>query len=374
MKIGTITFHHAPSYGAFFQAYALRSYLESLGHEVTVIDYMPLHRQASIQKRWQHPWSWYRLGLNRSNLKCLDLVNIRTERVFSRTVCEHLNLTRRYESLKDLRSDPPRIDACFCGSDQVWNPEATGGSFDKAYFANFGPPDMLRVAYAGSFGKEELPERNGELARCLDLLDHVSVREITSVELLRECLQKEVTHVLDPTFLVDPSLFPEQPIVTPAGGYILSYFLTGSPFTDKVLKTVQKRLGLPIVDVRSAARFMGRSCQPSPLQLLYLLRNANFVVTDSFHGASLSIIFGVDFATIALSGKRADRIVRQRDLLKMLALSDRFITPDQKTPEDIEVSPISWDRPRKALDELRTVSQGFINTALREKELSLGSL
>jgi hypothetical protein len=361
MKIGLLTFHHAPSYGAFFQAYAFSIYLRDLGHQVEIIDYLPEHRKAALRRKLYWKWCWGRCGLNARNL-----INLRNRWVFARVSLGYLPVTKkRYGSLTELQLAPPELDVCFFGSDQIWNYEATGGDYDGAYFGAFGNERMLRVAYAASFGKKEVPLHREKLREYLGLLDSISVRETSAVDIVKANSNRKPVLVLDPTFLIEPDQYPYTNEPTSHKDFILSYFLVDSSEGNAVLDCVRAKLGMPVVDVRSASRLLGRNVQATPMQLIQLIRSASHVVTDSFHGVALSIIFQVDFTAVSLVGRIKDRVIRVTDLLSQCELLDRFVHVESpQAIEDIDYRPILWDQVDESLARMKCRSKEFIARSL----------
>ena len=111
MNIGILTFHWSTNYGAVLQTYALQEYLKELGHEVKIINYVPVKK--SIKNCFQ-----YRNPINILNL----LKELKKEQAFIPFRKKWLQLTKQYNSLSELQNDSPNLDVYICGSDQVWNP------------------------------------------------------------------------------------------------------------------------------------------------------------------------------------------------------------------------------------------------------------
>ncbi len=363
MKLGILTFNRAASYGAFFQAYALAKVLLGLGHQVQVIDYMPEHRRRAYwPARCRQRWSHRRFGLNLANIR-----NLREWFLFSTTIKRFLPLTSRvYYSLQELRSDSPELDACFFGSDQIWNPVVTGGDFDPAYFGGFGLPTMCRIAYAASFGTSTLPVATESLGEYLGLLDRISVRERSGIRLVKEHSGKTSELVLDPTLLLLPQDYPHRNRQSAEQPYILAYSIErDSSLFRRCVQRVQHKLGLPVVWSDSAVRFGRRTFCPGPLHMLDLIRNARYVVTSSFHGLALSLVNGVDFTCVGLVGSCKDRTTRLSDLLGEFGLHGRLVCGhESRASEKVDCSRIEWSALRAVIEEHKLRSMHYITQAL----------
>jgi hypothetical protein len=361
MKVGIVTFHHAPSYGAFFQTYALVSHLQAEGHNVSVIDYMPAHRQHALQNSWAR-LSLRRLGLNRTNL-----VRLRGKRLFSGEVRRYLPLTKRtYADVEELRVDPPEIDVCVCGSDQIWNYELTGGDYDEAYFGTFVPPEVLRVAYAPSFGRRAPLEHSMHLRNCLAGLNSVSVREESGLDTVSSVAgRRDAELVLDPTLLIDAEEYPTAKVEACPREYVLIHCLKANQTAYELSAMVGKKLGVPVIDVKSAVAFWGTRVRPSPLQLLCLIKNARYVVTDSYHGLAMSLVYRRDFSVLPLIGPAHNRTERMTCLLGRLDLKDRFVSGDKAQSAACTTGPLDWGKVALRLQALRARSCSFLEGALR---------
>ena len=121
MRIGVITFHRSVSYGAFLQTYAMCRYLKSMGHEVEVIDYNPVHRDGKVR-----PWNKRFGGFHPQNV-----VNIFYYRAFSSYIRRYLPLTSRsYRTLAQIQEQPAAMDAYIICSDKILNTRHTGLGID----------------------------------------------------------------------------------------------------------------------------------------------------------------------------------------------------------------------------------------------------
>jgi hypothetical protein len=158
-----------------------------MGHNVVIVDYRP--RYHSKRYRWQ----WKRGGINGANL-CYLLLNRRFEKFRK----EYLKTTRCYISFQELQESPPEVDAYICGSDQIWSSQLTGN--DPAYFLDFVPNGVRRIAYAGSFGMPQISDFDKQVMKnYFRKMDAISSRELSGTQLVQDMFGGAVAHVLDPT-------------------------------------------------------------------------------------------------------------------------------------------------------------------------------
>ena len=359
MKVGIFTFPNSTSYGAELQMYALYEYVRRLGHTPEVINYHNAYMKA--QKHMS----------GRGTLKAAagQLLHHRLYRNF-----------RRFEKDAMVRypqksfSDPAllpemakRYDAVICGSDQVWNPDITGG--DLSYFLNFCGEDTRRVAYAPSFGVEALSSEFAARVRPeLERFFFLSVREKVGQTLIRELTGREAALVVDPTLLLRyndwANLEREHPLAQ--GDYILYYTIRSSRTLWKKARELSEKTGMKLVAV--GGNFLktafGKEANIEyavdigPDQWLYLMRHARYVVTNSFHGTVFSIIFRRDFY-VEFSSLTNSRMAQ---ITQALGLTDRIVgeAPLEPTAVDYSVR-------NQVLPQMRKISAFYLQSALKER-------
>lgn len=377
MKVGIITFHFAFNQGAALQCYALQTYLEAQGHDVYVIDYRPKYH-AVMHAAWRNPfvysWVFWKKLRSRSALPrvCLTAKSFarcmywnlagtdrKSQAAFRAFVRDRLHLTREYRTLRQLQADPPELDAYISGSDQVWNPDLLGQTFDEAYFLRFGAEDVRRLTYAVSLGKTHDPATQSALRALCRGLDAVSLREYDKEDV--RATGRDVHICIDPTLLLDAddygALESETAEQTP---YIFAY---GFETNDMLRRAVETAVGKHHCRVINGSpkwlRLDGAAENVSgygPDRFLSLVRHAACVVTNSFHGTAFSIIYQKDFITVPHSS----RARRMEALLDRLGLSFRlFGRPEFSAEETIEYAEVY-----QRLDEWKRRSKEYLRLAL----------
>lgn len=343
MRIGLLTYFAADNCGATLQAYATIKALESLGHDVTLIDYdIPYLGRTLLSNVLLYP-------------KHLKFQRFRRKYFTKRT--------QQYRSLKDLQNNPPKFDCYMVGSDQTWNPDI---SLEKAkgFFLDFGPEDAFRASYAASFGMLRWVENpwisREEASRLVNRIQMLSVREDDGVRILeRELGACNVTQVVDPVLLFES--YPELTGDFEQKQELIVYKLTNSPeFYDKA-KEIGHDLNLPVRSIGSIRRIRGIKCgYPEGVEAwIRRIAGAKYVMTDSFHGTVFSLLYRRQFVMHAQTERLASRMV---SLLKQFGLADRVVTGDM-TATDIKTKlsePINYDEVMKKLKMLRENSFQFL--------------
>lgn len=293
MRIAIITFSDFnTNFGSILQALALKSFLQSEGHDVTFIRYREFHPspQSSLFARI------------RSLLVKLYFLLYRKEKIkrtqnFRTFIDLHLKHTRLYTSEEDLEQNLESFDAYICGSDQIWNIDSLGG-LRTPYFLKFAPLDKLKIAYAPSMG-DYTPDNYAceQIKNLLKSFNAISTREKDSALLISNIVGREVPTVVDPTLLLNQEQWLEVVGKTeiPKGEYGVCYFVRRHPLAEKMVNYFCNKYKVPIynlsdnlIHVRGAKNDY-ITCAPD--KFVNLIANARFCVGASFHLAAFSTIF-----------------------------------------------------------------------------------
>lgn len=338
MKIKTITCHDVYNVGASLQAYALVEYLRECGHEVEIIDYKPDYLRGH-HRLWGGINPAYDKPVLREIYQLLKLPGRlrarfgKRKKAFDHFKTEYLPCTAvRYSSNEDLKKAPPQADVYLAGSDQIWNTLFPNGK-DPAFYLDFAPETAVRASYAASFATKNVAEEwKAQVQRWISKLDHVSVREHTGVELCRALGRLDAQQVLDPVFLLDRAhwerMSPPAQFTEP---YVLLYdFSCGAEMTA-FAKRLAQRNNWKIYSVLPHPVADRCFSQEGPLTFLTLVRDAQFVLSNSFHATAFSIIFERPFRTF----DREEGInSRMHDLLQMLQLEHCLGAVEEETSID----------------------------------------
>ena len=358
MKISTITCHDVYNYGASLQAYALMHYLEGLGHQVKIIDYKPDYLSGHYQLLAAESSL---VGSSRIKAVLYVLVKLpgrllsrRRKWAFDRFRDSHLKLTAtRYSSFDDLRDNPPQADCFIAGSDQIWNTLRPNGK-DPAFYLMFAPVGAIRASYAASIATDVVEEGDQSLMLCgVSALDHVAVRESTAAKMLEGMGIDKVTHVLDPVFLVSKETWRDIGSGHHEQGYVLVYDFDASDEVERIATELAAKRGLRIYSVSQGKYAYAHKNFPhaGPEDFVSLIRDAQVVVTNSYHAIVFSLIFGVDFYT---AGRAENINSRMSDLLAQFQLDMHALVDMREHGERI----------RQKLQERLLVSERFLSGVL----------
>ena len=344
MKVGIVTQPLCANYGGILQNYALQQVLKRMGHEPVTLDYLPslsfgrymlyvgkgLLCFLSPSKR--HPIKPYRHYIKRpANIEAFVKKNI----ALTSTIPDYTkSLLKKYG-----------VEAIILGSDQVWRYAYNSHYLEDMYLDFAKNYNCVKLAYAASFGVDEWDYPDNRTAKVKELVrqfNAISVRESSAVGLCRDYLQVEAIATLDPTLLLLASdynkfcldMLPcEDPYLA---AYVLDMNEEKRAFIEKEAKS--EGLQLKMMTVSSA----GCSIE----EWLSTIKNASYVITDSYHGTIFSIIFGKQFHSF---------INKERG-------GDRFLTLFDKL--GISGSQIDYKSVYSRLEKLRQDSLDFISNNL----------
>jgi hypothetical protein len=258
------------------------------------------------------------------------------------------------------------VDALVVGSDQVWRLHYLPRGAEEDFFFGFAPsPAIRKIAYAASFGHGEwaYPDRTSRTKELLAQFDAVAVREASGVRICAQTFDRpDAVHVLDPTLLVDPAFYEQIAARTSpkTGKTLLSYVLDEDPSRVAFDREVLLALG-PDHTRRSLTLDAGaRTLDVS--EWLRAFIDADFIVTDSFHGMVFAVIFRKNFIAIVNHDRGADRFT---SMLEQLGLTDRLVFDAALSSAQALVrQPIDYAALEPRLDGLRQHSADFLRRAL----------
>ncbi len=361
MNVGISTFQWSNNYGAVLQAHALQAFLRERKHLVQIVDYRMKPSTTGLRKlisknpyilvrKWESAYKEYVFELFRQRHL------VRTPTVFY--------------SVNELKIIADQFDVLITGSDQVWNPRwlaQRDGLFDL-YFLSFAAPQTRRISYAASIGHSEKSTMKQEwqkiLSEKLPLIDAISVREASGVELVNSlCGRTDAVTVVDPTLLLKRTHY-EKIAGAPKRqtNYLFSYMLHGME-QDAVgaCQTISVIQDLKIINCDVVKTNIRKDyVLPSPTGWLQRIKDASFMVTNSFHGVIFCLIFHTPFISVLIDGQIGSMNSRIVELLRTVGLDDRIIAPRQDVPVALYTAEINWDLVDQKIVTMREESFDFL--------------
>ena len=362
MKIGIVTFHSVHNYGAVLQAYGLQEFLSDVGHDAYIIDYRPSYLTERY-KSFSLKRAFNKNGIVGLKFLLRELfaypILKKRERFFNNFV----NRALRLKQIGELERQNG-FDAFVFGSDQIWNPLICNG-LDPMFFGEFLAAKGKRlVSYAGSMGslKHFSEEQKDMFLKKIAPFYAISSREKEPAEFIAKGLNRPVVTVVDPVLLAGREVFERIATKNIHGGsYLLLFTLGNNNKTSEIAYRIAKENKLEIVEIVSFQTSLKKRSVIQAMSVpdfLGYIRSAEFVVTSSFHGTALSVLFGKELFYVPDDPKTGERAA---NLLHMLGIGDRVWNDGCES----DVSPIDYKSVFSTLDVERKKSADFIRSALR---------
>lgn len=384
--VALLTFHFVRNFGGVWQAYGLAQTIKDLGGNPNFVDYQPSHVESGAP---------FRFGASRSAaIANLTAAYQRGQRLRSRLFGDAKQAERfkefrksclpisspRFNSIDELRSNPPAADAYIVGSDQIWHRSKQFG-FDPTYYLDFPTGTAKRYSYAASFGSSTANEQEtGFLRAWLSTFDGVSVREHSGMEYVRQVTGMEASLHCDPSILQGCSItalasecnlerfrLPDR--------HVAVYALRSSLGINETARFAGKQFDASVIEMHSTRINPVQSdgdAFPGPIEWVAMLMRSKAVVTNSFHGTIFSILFQRPFVTLSVGGKKTPMDDRVRNLLRQCGLESRFCQ-DSNAAAEVLLQPIDWQHALHAIESLRDTAKQYLSGIIAEAKCSMAT-
>lgn len=368
-KIGILTFHRAANFGAVLQAYALQQAVSSLDENVTVeiIDYHC--------KKIEDSYAIFNPNTGNFLKECLRVPfclkkRWKKRRIFDEFLNNKLSVSSTDYFPKSIVDADSQYGAIISGSDQVWNDTLTDS--DLTYCLDFVSDRRKCFSYAASFGNTSGDREKEKLYRReISRFNGISVRENKSVKMLDPINREDIVVSPDPTLLLSKeawNLFAETGLRHKVP-YVLIYELTPGRNLVEHAKKIAKEKNVELLMLsESYTRYpeIKHVRGASPIDFVALIKNAECVVTNSFHGTVFSIINNTEFYVESQAQKTVNnRIIH---LLEEFDITGRDISHAETRNSDLCWECINSIRKRKAeetisyLKRIVDVAKGDVET------------
>ena len=360
-KMAVITLHDVKNYGSILQTYATQCYFEKMGYEVTIIDY---------RRPWETTWGYWTY-LNERNLTgfARNIMYFPSKVIqyfrFNEFLHKRIKLSKAsYKSAEELKNNPVIADVYCTGSDQVWNSGWNEGVIAE-YFLNFVDKNLntKKISFSASFGNSDLRDSEiAEITQYLKEYDLITVREKKSAEFLVNSLNLQAYEILDPTLQMNGDFWKElcDPDRILDQKYVLLIQLNRNHDFDRIAEKFANKQHLKLVRlclrVDQIFLYGKKIMVPKVENYIALIRDAEYVLTDSFHAISFSVNLNKQFYCY-LPEKYAERL---NSILEMLDLENRVIGEDWT----MEAESIDYTRINKIIDNKRNEAKEIMERVL----------
>lgn len=373
MKVGIMTWFQYHNYGTSLQVTGIYKILKKYGYEPAVINY----RESG------NPIFKHRTGILKESF---DIIRGRLrdhsyhryeekerEDKFDEFLGENLKFTKPVQLMSELESLNDEFDAFICGSDQIWAPSV----FNTHYYLDFVLEDNKKIAYAPSVGLPQIDDENvrQQIKKYASKFSSISTREEQGSHIISKIIGRDVETVIDPTLLLTNGEWDELASnnYENSAPYLLVYMLGKNERYWKIIEKLAKQLELEIKIIPVFFKDLDRSgCIKEPVgpaDFLSLIKNADYVCTDSFHGVAFSINYGKKFSVFERFKKndKLNQNSRIYNVLNMFQLTSRLV---DNNLNNVNFNDINYSRVHKKLREERQRSIRYLLDSLKKTEAS----
>lgn len=371
MKIGILSMQRVVNYGSFLQAYGLMNIIKSLGHDVEFVDYTVEPSLIEVKKKKSKNL------IEKVKQECRNYKKKYIAKRDSKIFEDFKDFQKRYENkylpilgVTEKRNITPNLDCLVIGSDEVFNCLQTNENvgYSRELFGARANAKKI-VSYAGSFGNTTLQglqryHIDEEIKSYFSKFDAISVRDDNSYNIVSALTNKTIEKNLDPVLMYNFSKeVSEVELKHHYNKYIVLYAYTGRINEEEAEEIVKfaKRMDAKLVAIGGTFLFCDECIFPSPFETLKLIKNAMYVVTDTFHGSVFSIKFNKQFCVFVRTGEEkiygnSQKVV---DLLKGFKLEKRIVTEVSRMGDILE-EPIDYDFVNAKIDTERKHTREYL--------------
>jgi len=385
-KVAIVSCYFQKNYGSMLQAFATQKALNYLGYENETICIDGISKEIRNAKLKHYIFQLFdfslikgkigfikRIILQKINKEFKTNIKIRNKKFIK--FRERFKISKQCNSRKELTAYCKEFSSILVGSDQLWLPSNIDADY---YTLSFVPDEINKISYATSFGVSMIPQRQWGIANIfLNRINHVSVRENTGKEIVNKVSYRDVPVVCDPTLLFTSEQwaedFPIERIIKEE--YIFCYFLGNNPDQRAFVQKVKDLTGLKIVALLHLDEYIKIDCNfpdyapfdVDPADFVNLIRNAEYVFTDSFHGTIFSVLHQKKFFTFKRfkEGSTLSTNSRMHSLFNILGLQNRFISSNENVEQCISKT-INYKPVLNRIELLRKESMQFLINALED--------
>lgn len=389
-KTAIVSCYFQHNYGSMLQAYATQMALDKLGCENETIDVTGFNHEITKAKMLYFAKASLtsdilisKLGMAKnvfikkfSKKEYARLSKVRADK-FDAFSKKYFRLSSRYNSKEELgKKCDENYSAVLVGSDQLWLPGNIAADY---YTLNFVPTTVNTIAYATSFGQSSLPKSSAKKASVfLSKIKHIGVREETGKKMVKQLVGRDVPVVCDPTLLFTGeewmTIQHQEPIMKE--NYIFCYFLGNNPPHREFVKKLKKETGCKIVAlihldeyVKSDEGYADETpYDVDPADFLNLIRNAEYICTDSFHCSVFSILYKKEFYAFRRYNRNTTQSTNSRldTLFKITGVEGRLLKGDEKIEDCLNIK-TDYNEVHKNLTWVRQQSYEYLKAALQDE-------
>lgn len=385
-KIGIVTCYFKNNYGSMLQAYATKKILDNndIPNETINIDYNQDFKKGKRKyyftqianfKFIKNKLGMIKLKFDKKINKELGK-NIATRNKAYKNFRQEINLSRTNKNYTELTEQAKELYSdVIVGSDQLWLPVNVVSGY---YTLNWVPDDVNKISYSTSFGFSSIPKKyNALYKKFLSRLNFISTREESGVKIIKDVAGIDAKLVCDPTILLTKEewLNETNPKRIYEDKYILCYFLGNNIEHRKFAERLREKTGYKIVSLNHAdeyVKYSDKFCDYAPFDVgprewINLVANAEYVLTDSFHGTVFSILFNKMFFDFRRHNNKSKVSTNSRidSLLDVAGISKERILNGTENIDDVLNYKIEYDSVNENINKFREESKEWLLDSIK---------
>ena len=386
-KVGLAVVTYKDNFGSALQTYATQYTIEKMGYRPECICTDGIMREIEIRKalfflkriftpeELKHVWTYATSRLKRRGKSDYsENMKIRHKK-YAEFYDKYLYMSRDVKSFEEFSKLCENYQSVVVGSDQLWRPSNIAGG----YFTLESVPEKVnKVAYSTSFGVKELPSSMNKKAKLfLSRMNHISVREDSGKKIVADAIGKDIPVVCDPTMLLAPNEWFEisgnDPIVK--GKYIVCYLMGDNKQHRDFVKKLREVTGYRVIGLLHGATYIAddenwvdeKPFDIGPLEFINLIKNAEYVCTDSFHCCVFSIIGKTPFFVFRRDSEKKTTSSNDRiyTLLRWSKLEERLLDGNEPILDCISRE-IDFDLVHRQMKTRQEKSLEYLKEALED--------
>ncbi len=385
-RVGLVSCYFKNNYGSMLQAYALKIFLDNNNISNETID-ISSNKDFSNGKKKYYLTQIFNFNFIKSKFgmvkmkfdiklskKLRNNINIRNNKY--KEFRKNFNLsitTKNYQELNDLAKN--NYSSVIVGSDQLWLPVNVVADY---YTLNWVPENINKISYATSFGVSNIPKKYYDKYNTfLNKINHLSVREESGLKIIKDIANRDAKLVCDPTILLTKEEWEEIAIKERIikEKYILCYFLGNNIEHYKFAERLREKTGYKIVSLNHADEYVKYADKYAdiipynigPKEWLNLIKNAEYVCTDSFHGTVFSLIYNKIFFNFRRYNSKVKGSTNSRldSLLNIANVNKERILTGSENIEKVLKYKIDFNKVNDNLNKFRKESQEWLLKSLK---------
>jgi hypothetical protein len=355
MKIAILSMQKVVNYGSFMQSFALRKTIESFGHECEYLDVVPgIHMNGFERSKSLYIKKFIERFMNLHMFKYVKQHRLLSKRFQDEFFVELGVLKRKYDT----------YDMVVIGSDEVFNfAQPTPWGFTEQLYGKVSEAQNV-ISYAGSFGHTTMADIEkygvkGKIKEAMGGMKSISVRDNNSFDIVENLLGAVPTMNVDPVFIYD---FSKHMVNISEKDYIVIYTypsrISGQEEINKIVEFAKKH-NKKLISIGFFFPWCDEVVTPHPFEVLSYIKNADYVITDTFHGTIFSIITNSKFVTLI----RNTNTQKLTSLLETMKREDRIIN-DINNLEDIMINDIDYSDTKEVIKAECQLSLNYLKEQL----------